>query len=320
MRLFERNGIWYVQVRRGQKISLKTSDRKVAESAFRKMQKEALEGRLFQLDKSARIPLRQWGEEYLKSRGHLADGTLKKDRMVLGLLGDVIGHDIAIKAVTKAKLDEFVRACLARGVSKPGLNSYLRHIRACLNAAEEAGYLEKPVKTKMVREPSRYPGILSPEQIAQVIAYAEIHDPEMARIIRFAVWTGCRRVEIIGLRWEHVKGDLVHIIGKGDKERHVPLLSGALEAMGDVKHIGPVFWQVHPDVVTHHFKDIARACGMENVHFHNLRHSSATQMLSSGIPLHMVQEVLGHSSIATTQIYAKVLKETLTKEMQKLKW
>lgn len=320
MRLYTRNGVWCVEVARDKRISLKTKDERVARAAFKEMQKKALNERLFQLDKGERTTLVQWKEEYLKGRGHLSPKTVTKDELSLRLLGDVIGHNIPLKNITKAKLDEFVRACLDRGVSKPGLNSYLRHIRAALNAAGEAGYLEKPIKTKLIKEPSRYPGLLSPEEIVKILDYAEAHDHEMARIIRFAVWTGCRRTEITSLRWEHIKSQIARIIGKGDKERHVPLLKGALEAMGMPKDIGQVFAPIHPDTVSHRFKAFARACGFENIHFHNLRHSAATQMLASGVPLVMVQEILGHSDIATTRIYAKVLKDTLALEMQKFKW
>ncbi len=83
---------------------------------------------------------------------------------------------------------------------------------------------------------------------------------------------------------------------------------------------GPVFIQWHSDTITHRFKAVARACGIEDVHFHNLRHSTATQMLESGIPLEVVQRILGHSDIRVTQIYAKVRDQLVKREMAKLKW
>ncbi len=76
----------------------------------------------------------------------------------------------------------------------------------------------------------------------------------------------------------------------------------------------------HKSTVTGHFKQIARACEIEDVHFHNLRHSAATQMITSGIRLEVVQEILGHVDIRTTQIYAKIMDQVVYNEMQKLKY
>jgi site-specific recombinase XerD len=65
--------------------------------------------------------------------------------------------------------------------------------------------------------------------------------------------------------------------------------------------------------VTKKFKRLARDCDLGGYHFHHLRHTAATLMLASGIELHYVQEILGHTDIKTTQIYAKVLRLKLKK-------
>lgn len=320
MRLYQRdNGIWYVRKGRSGWKSLGTKDEKVARAALKRLEKEDLEARLFTLDKSG-ITLDQWKTEYLSGRGHLSPNTTRVDEIALRLLGDVIGHNTPIRAITKARLDEFQNVSLARGLSKGALAVYQRHIRAALNAAGALDYLEKVPQVKEVKRPQKLKKLLSPEESARLIAHAREVDPDMARIIQFALYTGCRRAEILGLRWEHIKNGVAYITGKGEKERAVPLLPGALEAMGEIKHIGPVFRQFHPDVVTHRFATLAASVGLTDVTPHSLRHSAATQMLSSGIPLPVVQEILGHAQISTTQIYARVLEEYLKKEMQKLKW
>lgn len=325
MRLYNRNGVWYVRQGRSGWKSLGTKDKKMAEAVLKRLEKEDLEGRLFQLDKNERITLVQWKEEYLAGRGHLSPSTTRQDELALRSLGDVIGHNIPLKAIVKAKLDEFTRILLARGVSKPGLNSYLRHIRAALNAAQEAGYLEKPVKVKAIKAGEPLPQVLSPDQIKAVIERASEDHPLLARIISFAVWTGCRRGEIIGLRWEQVKGDMAHVTGKGQKERLVPLAQGALDSMGPPQHIGLVFPKPNSNTdmegfISKGFKRVVFALGLpENLHFHSLRHSAATHMLASGLPLPTVQKILGHAAISTTQIYAQVLEGTLREQIKVFK-
>ena len=71
------------------------------------------------------------------------------------------------------------------------------------------------------------------------------------------------------------------------------------------------------DTYTHKFKKRARAIGIEDIHLHNTRHTAATYMLKSGIDIKVVQKILGHASVTTTEIYTDVLNEVIKKEMQK---
>ena len=90
--------------------------------------------------------------------------------------------------------------------------------------------------------------------------------------------------------------------------------------MGEPKDLGLVFHPFYPDTVSHRFKAISRECGIEDVHFHNLRHSAATQMIESGVIGDVVQRILGHTDYRTTQIYVNLSQATLAEEMKKLKY
>ncbi len=143
----------------------------------------------------------------------------------------------------------------------------------------------------------------------------------MYQVIKFALWTGARRAEIAKLKWQDIDQDSARIIGKGNKERTIHLLPGALEAMGKIKDVGYVF--IHWNDLSKYtkaFKRIARACGINDVHFHHLRHTAATQMIKSGIELSYVQEMLGHSAISTTQIYTAIVQKTLKEKMKKMRY
>jgi site-specific recombinase XerD len=320
MRLFRRGKSYYVEFKRGVKRSLKTSDKKEAERIFRIIKRKHLEGKLIQLDRSERITLEEYIKLYLESRFDLSEGTLNKDKIALGLFADVIGKSKTLKLIRESDIEAFKKACLTRRVKKLSINSYLRHIRTALNQAHESGFIEKPVKIKMLKSGRYLPRVLSSDEIKKLLDYSDKKDPEFSRIISFALWTGCRKAEIIGLTWQDVKGEKAIIKGKGDKERVVPLVAGALVAMGPVKDLGPIFKQYSLTWVSQKFKKFARACGIEDAHFHTLRHSSATHMISSGIKLEVVQKILGHSSITTTQIYAQVVDDLVRDEMEKLKF
>jgi integrase/recombinase XerD len=138
--------------------------------------------------------------------------------------------------------------------------------------------------------------------------------------------TGCRASEVVGLR----PGDLdlvagtARCIGKGDKERIVPLGSRAREALRVyLRDDRPVLIAARSETASVFVsrtgrplsrvglwaivKTHARAAGLpEGVSPHTLRHSFATHLLAGGADLRAVQEMLGHASIATTQIYTRV--------------
>ncbi len=169
---------------------------------------------------------------------------------------------------------------MARGVKKVSVNTYLRHIRGILNKAHAWGDIKKKVPVVEFKLPERHPRILTDKEREKMLKYAEKNDYEMHQVIKFALWTGARREEIARLKWQDVHGDTLRLIGKGDKERTIPVLSGTNEAMGPVKDIGYVF--IHWNDLSKYtkaFKVIARACGIEDAHLHHTRHTFGTQML-----------------------------------------
>ena len=197
----------------------------------------------------------------------------------------------------------------------------------------EEGKLDENI-AKLLNAPKiwdRLPTVLSPSAVDRLLN-APTTETRLGRRDRAALETlyatGCRASEVVGLRPADVdlKAGTARCIGKGNKERLVPLGLRARIALerylaGDRNSLisrrpgtAEVFvsksgrplsriglWRI---VKTH-----ARAAGLINaeaVSPHALRHSFATHMLAGGADLRVVQELLGHSSIATTQIYTRV--------------
>ena len=167
----------------------------------------------------------------------------------------------------------------------------------------------------MLRIDKRIPRILTKDEIAKILRYSRRNDYDMYRIILFALWTGARRSEVCNGRFEHISDLAIRIKGKGNKERVVPLLPMAQYAIGKKVHIGRIFKGWHPDTISHRFKSICGRTGINGLHFHNLRHSAATYFLAAGLDITMIQKILGHAAISTTQIYADVLQDRLKTEM-----
>lgn len=218
-----------------------------------------------------------------------------------------LGENLPVESLTNGKLIHWAASLLKKGRSPEGINLDLRHIRAALRRGEEQGVILIAPKVDMVRVPKRLPRHLTPEQL-QKIFDAE-NNVEFRSLWTFLAWTGMRRQEAYNLQWESVTlGDKPSalVIGKGDRERVVPLLAPALQAMGEPKPVGRVFNLGSLDNWTARFKQIAKKAGAPKARLHDLRHTCLTLLVGHGVPLKLVQDIAGHSTIITTMNYAKL--------------
>ena len=154
-------------------------------------------------------------------------------------------------------------------------------------------------------------------------------------ILELMYATGLRISEVINLEFKNIDFDecIVRIIGKGSKERIVPINDYALEALNDYLNIARpnmlikgennyIFINNHGNKMTRQgiFKMIKNEClkkGIDkNISPHTLRHTFATHLLENGADLRIIQELLGHSDISTTQIYTHISNDKLKKDYQ----
>jgi integrase len=142
-----------------------------------------------------------------------------------------------------------------------------------------------------------------------------------------ALLTGLRRGDILRLRWADVdlnNGVLVFKEEKKKKKQRIkPLNSDMINLLKETPRGESEFIFNGPDGqplkdVKRAFKTILKKAGIDNFHFHDLRHSSASWMVMRGASLKSVQEHLGHTSLAMTQKYAHLSPEFQRAEVEKL--
>lgn len=224
---------------------------------------------------------------------------------------------------------------------KPGaINVYLRHLSAAFSwAADEKRLIQRnPLHRYKKLKTDNQKRYLSKDAIAQVREFLQDHPAWHLDLLNLALWTGLRRAEIWSLKSSslvQISGNpFLSISGKGDKIRKVFLIPPALQIIekrlawltdpaarkaeltkmhgkqdtaisGRLKD-GYLFWEITSITsINTAFKRIRRALNLDYFNPHSLRHSAATYMLEQGIPITVVQDTLGHSSVNTTRVYAK---------------
>jgi integrase/recombinase XerD len=191
-----------------------------------------------------------------------------------------------------------------------------------------AEFLEAP---KLSR---KLPDILSVEEIDKIISLIDLSKPEGQRnkaIIETLYSSGLRVSELVNLKISKLFFDenIIQVIGKGDKQRFVPIGNSAIKAINLYKdsvrshlnirkgyedilflnHRGSKMTRV---MVFYIIKNLVKLAGInKKISPHSLRHSFATHLIEGGADLRAVQDMLGHESITTTEIYTHLNREYL---------
>jgi integrase/recombinase XerD len=184
------------------------------------------------------------------------------------------------------------------------------------------------------------PDILSFEEIENVISQIDLSKPEGGRnkaIVETMYSCGLRVSEVVNLKLPnlHLEVGFIRVIGKGNKERLVPVGKSAVKYINIYKNKIRVHIAATPgneDILFLNnrgsklsrvmifliIKDLVKKAGIKkNISPHTFRHSFATHLIEGGADLRAVQEMLGHESITTTEIYTHLDREFLRKTLEK---
>lgn len=292
-------------------------------------------------DLHAALPpaMRDAADEYGRHLARVDDRSAHTVRAYLGDVVSLLDHAARSGCAAPADLDigvlrgwlaERMRAGAARtsqarrAAAARGFTAWAH--RTGLAPADAGTQLASP---KAHRE---LPTVLRADQAAELVTKDEHqHDPEALRdraVLELLYATGVRVSELCGLDLTDLDEGrrLVRVFGKGAKERAVPYGLPAQRALDDyLRHgrprigdgdphavfLGVKGGRLQPTVVRRIVRDAALAAGLPHTRPHDLRHSAATHLLDGGADLRAVQDLLGHASLASTQIYTHVSTERL---------
>ncbi len=222
-----------------------------------------------------------------------------------------------------------------RGLASHSLSRALVAIRMFFRFLTQEGYLRRDV-TEVMESPRLWailPQVLSVAEVESLLARPEVRKPLGLRdraVLELLYASGLRAEELTRIKASDLNLDSAYVrcLGKGSKERIVPFGKKAAQALSlyierarplFVKGLDPgyLFLSRRGKPFTRQWlwrlvKRYVREAGIaKEVGPHTLRHSFATHLLSRGADLRVVQEMLGHANITTTQVYTHVDRERL---------
>jgi integrase/recombinase XerD len=280
-------------------------------------------------------------ENYLRLEKSLSENSIEaylNDIRKVEEFFDKSGKDISPDSVTYSDLRDFIswfgsgnRNARTQSRLLSGIRAFFRFLLIDGEISENPSSLLESPKIGF-----RLPEVLSVEEIDRIVEAIDLSKPEGHRnkaIIETLYGCGLRVSELVNLRLTDINyGEgFVSVIGKGDKQRLVPISSKALKEI-DLYKIDrnrlPVIYDGNAVFLNRRgrklsramiftiVKNLAGAAGIRKIISpHTFRHSFATHMVEAGADLRAVQEMLGHESILTTEIYTHIdrsyLRDTL---------
>ena len=226
---------------------------------------------------------------------------------------------------------------------------YYRNLKAAFNKAKDWNYVKENyfTKVKLPKRQKMAPIFINSNQLS--VISDQIKSETVKDFVMIAFYTGMRLDEIVNLKWKNVdlNGRIITVgdeefTTKGRTQRFIPMSEEALKIIENLelrmqnekqkkiisiksrnatqnfvfcKENGKMFTG---NYFSRRFKDACKSADMDNkIHFHTLRHSFASNLAQKGVSLYTIKELLGHSSISTTEIYSHLNMNSLREAIAK---
>ena len=276
-------------------------------------------------------------KSYLRIERSLSDNTIDSYLRDIQKLSNFSEEkDLNELQITKAEVKEFIAEINKEGISARSQSRIISGIKAFYKYLILEDYL-KVNPTELIESPKigvKLPDTLSIEEIDSLISAIDLSHPQGERnraILEVLYSCGLRVSELTNLKLSNIrfKEGYVKVIGKGNKERFAPIGSSAIKFLNiylneirnhqdiqkgseDIVFLNRRGNKLTRVMIFTIIKQLAEKIGMKKkISPHTFRHSFATHLIEGGADLRAIQEMLGHESITTTEIYTHLDREYL---------
>lgn len=325
MGLVKRGNVWWMsftyegrQVRK----STETSDKRLAEAILGKVKVQIVEGKYFDKPREDAKTFSELMERYLREHASRRAHYRRYENMVNNLKA-FFGNP-KLYHVTPKTIVAFKNKRYADGVMPATINRELAMLKKAFNLAcrEWEWTRDNPVcRVSMEREQNTRDRWLTEDDEQRLLRVAT---PWVRELVIFAINTGMRRGEILALTWAGVdfaRRTVTIFRSKNGERRTIPMNQTVLDLLSQKyatrASVSELVFASQTETVLdgsnlrRGFACALKAAKIENLHFHDLRHTFATRLVQAGVDLYKVQRLLGHKSPIMTQRYAHHFPESL---------
>jgi integrase len=286
------------------------TNRQIAEAVLKKRIVEAIEDRHFDKRNVGNLPFSEFAESYF-GRCIPVLKSINSERVRVDYRKHILGNR-PLGQITAAELQEW--QAKKRAPCKPAtVNRMMCRLRHMFNRAVEWELLdESPMRRiRFLRENNARLRYLSVEECGKLLDACRADN--MRGIITVALHAGMRLGEILDLKFQDLdftNGVLTVRDSKNSESRHIPMdstvtaLLKRTQPVANCDYVFPNAAGKHWDYSHEPFRNVRKRAGLVDLHFHDLRHTFASQWMMNGGDLYALRGILGHKSIAMTQRYA----------------
>ncbi|KRL01185.1 tyrosine recombinase XerC [Liquorilactobacillus capillatus] len=285
-------------------------------------------------------------KQYLAIERQYSDETLKAYSEDIQIFSDFLkesGGETSFKQIKRLDVHAYMNFLYDKQYQTTSIARMISSLRSLYHFLEKNGYVtSNPFSyVQLKRHPRALPRFFYEKEMQALFDAVQGDDPMIIRdsaLLESLYATGMRVSECTGLTLDALDSDVRTMLlhGKGSKDRYVPYGRYCQRALNRYfnKTRTPLMEKYHKNhnyVFVNHYGDPLTAAGVTyilkqivkrsslitEIHPHEIRHTFATHLMSNGADLRAVQELLGHSSLSTTQIYTHVTKEHLQNDYRK---
>lgn len=233
--------------------------------------------------------------------------------------------------LTGPDVHRYIQARLKAGIRPATVNRELSVLSAAINHARHKWGVEmaNPTQRQRLRAPAPRLRYLDRKEAARLHREAGALREDLGDFVLLALNTGCRKTELLTLKWSDVNIDRRFLVlrpenTKANRRRAVPLNDRALLALRSRQHGNTSDWVFakrngeRVKALDWLFRKAVRLAGLSDFRIHDLRHTFASWLVSEGVELVKVRDLLGHTSITMTERYAHLMPNRLLDAVQVL--